>query len=329
MANDVQATIQELVARAAEEGARGLRGGRRSRGRLSGVRGVVAGAGVAALAPVAAKGIRSIRSGALEDFVEELSEKVGASARAAGWSGAGGYGTRTIPGVGRGRRLPVQQSVDIGAPIETVYNQWTQFEVWPRFMHRVTKVSHKDPCVVTFSTRIWGKENEFVARIETQRPDERIKWKVERGISHTGVVTFHELGPRLTRVLVNLDVDPGGVLEHAARALRHVNRATSADLHRFKAFVEVQEVETGAWRGVIENGKVVKEHDAKYDKGREYSTFQDVFKGPRAKKPTASGRGTRRRGSTNGSKASSRSSASSRGRTRSGNHSEGRSRKRS
>jgi uncharacterized membrane protein len=239
-----------------------------------------------------------------------------------GGGGGGGSGDKnTVPGVGKGRRMPVQQEVDIGAPIETVYNQFTQYELWPRFMHRVTDVSQKDKCAVNFSTKIWGKKKEFVARIETQRPNERIKWKVEEGIAHTGVVTFHELGPRLTRVLVGLDVEPGGMLEKAARGLRHVKRAVRGDLHRFKAFVEVQEVETGAWRGVIENGKVVQDHDRSYDKGREYSKFDDVFKSPRAKKPTPAKASSG--GSRSSSRSTSKSGSSSRGSSKSGSSSGG------
>jgi uncharacterized membrane protein len=173
-------------------------------------------------------------------------------------------------GVGEGRRVPVQQSVDIGVPLETVYNQWTQFELWPDFMHRVTRVTQEDHCTVSFAVKVWGKTKEFTARIETQRPDERIKWKVTRGMAHAGVVTFHELGPRLTRVLLDLDVEPGSLVEKAARGLRHVKRAARSDLHRFKAFIEMQEVETGAWRGRIEDGELVEDHDPKYDRGREY-----------------------------------------------------------
>jgi uncharacterized membrane protein YgcG len=180
-----------------------------------------------------------------------------------------------MPGVGKGRRMPVEQSIDIGVPIETVYNQWTQFEDWPQFMHRVTRVTQEDDCTVSFATKIWGKTKEFTAKIETERPDERMKWRVSQGITHSGVVTFHELGPNLTRVLVTLDVDPGSLIEKAARGMRHVKRAARADLHRFKAFIEVAEQETGAWRGVIEDGELVEEHDPSYDEEREYSDIED------------------------------------------------------
>jgi uncharacterized membrane protein len=190
--------------------------------------------------------------------------------------GDSGGGKGGMPGVGKGRRMPVQQAVDVAVPLETAYNQWTQFEDWPEFMHRVTRVSQEDDCSLSFATKIWGKTKEFKADIETQRPDERIKWSVSQGITHTGVVTFHELAPRLTRIELNVDVEPGSLLEKAARGMRHIKRAMRADLHRFKAFIEMQEQETGAWRGVIEEGELVEEHDPSYDEEREYSDIEEI-----------------------------------------------------
>jgi uncharacterized membrane protein len=180
------------------------------------------------------------------------------------------------PGVGKGRRMPVQQSVDIGAPIETVYNQWTQFEDWPTFMHRVTRVTQEDDCTVSFATKIWAKTKEFTANIETQRPNERIKWSVSQGMTHTGVVTFHELAPNLTRVLLSFDVEPGSLIEKAARGMRHVKRAARADLHRFKALIEMAGLETGAWRGRIEDGELVEEHDPSYNEQRAYADVENL-----------------------------------------------------
>jgi uncharacterized membrane protein len=180
---------------------------------------------------------------------------------------------------GNGWRMPVQQAVDVAVPVETAYNQWTQFEDWPQFMHRVTRVTKDDDCTVSFATKIWGKTKEFTAAIDTQRPDERIKWRVSQGITHTGVVTFHELAPRLTRIEVNVDVVPGSLLERAARGMRHIKRAMRADLHRFKAFIEMQELETGAWRGVIEDGELVEEHPEDYDAQRDYGDIEDATAG--------------------------------------------------
>ena len=104
---------------------------------------------------------------------------------------------------------------------------------------------------------------------------------VSQGITHSGVVTFHELAPSLTRIEVNLDVDPGSLIEKAARGMRHVKRAVRADLARYKAFIEMQELETGAWRGVIEDGELVEPHDDEYDEERDYSEVDDLATRPR------------------------------------------------
>jgi uncharacterized membrane protein len=183
-----------------------------------------------------------------------------------------------MPGRGDGQ-ASIEQEIEVNVPVRTAYNQWTQFEDWPEFMHRVTRVTKDDDCTVSFATKIWGKTKEFTAAIDTQRPDERIKWRVSQGITHTGVVTFHKLAPRLTRIEVNVDVVPGSLLEKAARGMRHIKRAMRADLHRFKAFIEMQELETGAWRGVIEDGELVEEHPEDYDAQRDYGDIEDATAG--------------------------------------------------
>ena len=81
----------------------------------------------------------------------------------------GGGNKNDEAGVGKGRRMPIQQSMDIGAPIKTVYNEWTQFEEWPEFMHRLESVSQEDDTHVTFKAKIWGKSKEFKAEIVEQR----------------------------------------------------------------------------------------------------------------------------------------------------------------
>ena len=126
-------------------------------------------------------------------------------------------------------------------------------------------------------TKVWAVSKEFEASVVEQRPEERIMWTVTRGIAHTGVVTFHQLADRLTRVEVSVDVQPGSLLEKAARGMRHIKRAVRADLGRFEAFIEMQEVETGAWRGVIHDGELVEPHDESYDREREYADFDDIY----------------------------------------------------
>jgi len=172
-------------------------------------------------------------------------------------------GESGVRGIGKGRRMPVQQSIDVAVAIQTAYNQWTQFEEWPQFMHRVTRVNQEDPTTISFTTKIWGTTREFKAAVLTARPDEKIKWEVTEGINHAGWITFHEIAPQLTRLELSLDVEPGGLIEKAARGMRHVKRAARGDLHRFKAYIEATEEETGAWRGTIEDGKVVRSRETR------------------------------------------------------------------
>jgi uncharacterized membrane protein len=315
MVNDVQDAIHQILINAIENAGKGATNatetvtGEGNTGRKA----LAATVAAAAVAPIALKGagklaqelgidtldvLRSPEK-ALVNLTANVGNRVGAgisdkvsqkvdefggpsailkeSVKAALPFGSGGDGKGGGLGVGKGRRMPVQQSIDIGVPLETVYNQWTQYELWPDFMHRVTRVTQEDDCTVSFGIKIWGRTKEFTASIETQRPDERIKWKVTQGMALTGVVTFHQLGPRLTRVLLGIDLEPGSLVEKTGRGLRHFKRAARGDLHRFKAFIEMQAVETGAWRGRIEDGAVVEEHDSKYDEGREYGDPKLMF----------------------------------------------------
>jgi uncharacterized membrane protein len=332
-------------------------------GALSGSRGVLAGAALATAAPVAARGAGKLVSGAVTKLAssgsngEERSQglkdtlgkgikdtvgkKIGEAGGAAGIAaeagkdvlpGSGGGDSKSkkvTPGVGKGRRMPVQQSVDIGVPLSTAYNQFTQFEEWPQFMHRLEQATQEDDCTVSFKTKIWAVSKEFEASIVEQRPDERIMWTVTRGITHTGVVTFHELADRLTRVEVSVDVQPGSLLEKAARGMRHIKRAVRADLARFKALIEMQEVETGAWRGVIHDGELVAPHDESYDREREYADFDDIYdtESSHSPQPQENGGSSRQRsGSSSRSGGSSRQRSSESRRVSSGSASGGRSR---
>jgi len=290
-----------------------------SNGALSGPRGLAAGVVLASAAPLAGKAVKKLavkRAGKLaesardtvgkgvKDAAGEAADQVGGAPGMAKTalkkmlpSGSGdedSKGQKGAPGVGKGRRMPVQQAVDIAVPLSVAYNQWTQFEEWPQFMHRLDQATQEDDCTVSFRTKVWGMSKEFVGQIIEQRPDERIQWSVKEGVAHTGVVTFHELAPRLTRVQVSLDVEPGSWIEKMARGMRHVKRAVRADLARFKAFIEMQEVETGAWRGAIHDGELVEGHDEKYDRGREYADLEDIHDREHSHSPQPQKRKTRR-----------------------------------
>ena len=168
---------------------------------------------------------------------------------------------------GSGRRMPIQQSVDVAVPIEEAYDQWTRFEEWPEFMHRVDSVQQVDDSTVHISTKVWGITKEFEAEIVEQRPDERIEWHSEDGLMNSGVVTFHSLAPRLTRIEVTMDVKPDSLVEKAGRGMRFTKRAVRGDLHRFKAYVEMEEHTDKGWRGTIEDGDVKKKTQRKSGNG--------------------------------------------------------------
>jgi uncharacterized membrane protein len=163
---------------------------------------------------------------------------------------------RAAPGHGSGRRMPIQQAIDVAVPIKAVYDHWTRFEDWPEFMHRVESVEQVDDATVAFETKIWGIRKRFEADIVEQRPDERIEWNVTQGYAHTGVVTFHPLSDNLTRIDLTLDVNPSNIVDKMSRGMRFVKRAVRADLHRFKAYAELDHEPERGWRGTIEEGKV-------------------------------------------------------------------------
>jgi uncharacterized membrane protein len=168
----------------------------------------------------------------------------------------GGGEGRAAPGHGSGRRMPIQQSVDVAVPVERAYNIWTEFEEWPQFMHRIESAEQVDEATVSFQAKIWGINKRFEADIVEQRPDKRIEWNVTQGYAHTGVVTFHPIADSLTRVDLSLDVQPANIIDKASRGMRFVKRAVRGDLHRFKAYAELDKDEADGWRGTIEEGEV-------------------------------------------------------------------------
>src|SRR5215218_5946268 len=104
---------------------------------------------------------------------------------------------------------------------------------------------------------IWGVRRSWEAEITDQQPCERLAWRSTSGPKQIGVVTFHRISDRLTRVLVTLDFQPQGLFEKAASGMRITRRALRSDLMRFKAYIEMEDEATGAWRARIEEGEVV------------------------------------------------------------------------
>jgi uncharacterized membrane protein len=139
------------------------------------------------------------------------------------------------------RRLPIQRWTDVAVPIEVAYQRWTEFEEFPKFMHRVLNVEKKGRDNVSWTEKIWFSTRQWEGQITQRRKNDLIAWKTMKGTSHSGVVTFHKLDTSLTRVMVDMDFRPSGMIEKMASGLRFVKRAVEADLARFKAYVEMGE----------------------------------------------------------------------------------------
>ncbi|MDP9006379.1 MAG: SRPBCC family protein [Actinomycetota bacterium] len=145
----------------------------------------------------------------------------------------------------------VQESIEVNVPVRAAYDQWTQFEEFPRFMEGVEEVRQVTDTRTHWVTEVGGTKREFDAEITEQVPDKRIAWRAVDGPDQGGVVMFEPVGSGTTRVTVEMDFAPEGVVEKAGDALGVVDRRVKGDLARFKEFIEQRGVETGAWRGEV------------------------------------------------------------------------------
>ncbi len=147
----------------------------------------------------------------------------------------------------------IEKSIKVDVPVRTAYNQWTQFEEFPKFMEGVTHVRQVDSTHLHWNAQIAGKEKEWDAVITEQRPDERIAWKSTSGAKHAGVVTFHRLSDQASKIMLQMDYEPEGIVENIGEVLGAVSLRVEGDLERFKTFIEERGRESGAWRGEVKH----------------------------------------------------------------------------
>jgi uncharacterized membrane protein len=145
----------------------------------------------------------------------------------------------------------VVQSIDVRVPVRTAYNQWTQFEEFPRFMEGIERVEQLDDTRLHWVAKVAGKKKEWDAKITEQTPDQRVAWKATSGAPNGGVVTFHRIDDNTTRVTVQMELEPQDAIEKVGDAAGIPDRQVKKDLERFKEFVEARGKETGAWRGEV------------------------------------------------------------------------------
>lgn len=151
----------------------------------------------------------------------------------------------------------VQKSVVVDAPLSAVYNQWTQFEDFPRFMDGVETVTQLADDRLEWVAEIAGVRRQWIAKILEQVPDRKVAWAAVEGATNAGAVTFDEAGPEQTEVHLELEYEPEGFVESVGDRLNIVERQAAGDLERFKEFVEAHPRASGAWRGLISEGATV------------------------------------------------------------------------
>ena len=161
-----------------------------------------------------------------------------------GWRGSGGSSATTI-----------EEEIEVGVPVSTAYNQWTQFEEFPKFMEGIQEVKQLDDSLLHWAATVAGKRAEWDAKIVEQEPDRRIVWESIEGKKTRGTVTFEEAGPGRTRIRLNMSYTPEGVAEKVGSAAGLDDRRVRGDLERFREMVETEQVESGAWRGEIKDGE--------------------------------------------------------------------------
>ena len=152
----------------------------------------------------------------------------------------------------------VIESVDVAVPVRTAYDQWTQFEEFPKFMGGVEQVEQLDDTHLRWVAEIAGKREEWDAEITEQRPDEVVSWRALDGHYNSGRVLFEKIDQATTKVTVEIEHETDGMMETLGSALGSDSRQVKGDLERFKEFIESRGAETGGWRGEVNAGERVR-----------------------------------------------------------------------
>jgi uncharacterized membrane protein len=150
----------------------------------------------------------------------------------------------------------LERSIDVDVPVRVAYDQWTQFEDFPRFMEGVERVVQLTDRTLSWTAEIGGQRREWTAEIVDQTPDTRVAWRSTSGERNDGAVLFEPLPDGGTRIVVRMEVEPGGPVDAIGTALGFLDRRIQGDLERFKELIEKRGLPTGAWRGEIHGEEV-------------------------------------------------------------------------
>jgi uncharacterized membrane protein len=149
----------------------------------------------------------------------------------------------------------IEKSVEVTAPVRPVYNQWTQFEEFPRFMAGVKEVRQLDDTHLHWHAEVWGKDKEWDAEITEQVPDQVISWRSTSGAHNAGSVRFEPVSHDRTRVKLIMEYQPEGAVEKAGDAVGLFSAKVQKSIDDFKKFIEQRGMETGGWRGEVHGGQ--------------------------------------------------------------------------
>ncbi len=150
----------------------------------------------------------------------------------------------------------ITKTVVVDRPVREVYNQWTQFEEFPRFMEGVTSVEQLSDTELRWDAEIAGVHRSWDATIVRQEPDRVVAWAATDGATNAGSVSFEPVGDERTKIELRMEFEPNGLVETVGDVLGVVGRRAEGDLERFRAFIEERANPTGGWRGTVHGGAV-------------------------------------------------------------------------
>jgi uncharacterized membrane protein len=228
-----------------------------------------------------------------------------------------------VGGGGGGKKMKVVnilETIDVPVPRRVAYDKWTQFQDIPDFTRKVEKVDQKEDEKLEWKAQVFLSHRTWQATIKEQVPDERIVWESSGEKGHVdGAVTFHELAPDLTRVLMTLEYHPQGFFEKTANLWRAQGRRARADMRQFRREMTMhtllEQEEQDGWRGEIRDKEVVKSDEEGQSEDKKSSSSNSSSKRSASKKSSSSrqGNGKARKSTAKKSAAKKSSSSSSSG----------------
>ncbi|WP_320773371.1 SRPBCC family protein [Streptomyces sp. CRN 30] len=174
----------------------------------------------------------------------------------------GGKGKGKNKGSAGQKPTVIIETIDVGVSLRTAYDQWTQYQTFSTFAKGVKSANRADDTTSDWQMKIFWSSRSWKAHTKEQAPDDRIVWTTEGAKGTTkGVVTFHELGENLTRVILVIEYYPKGLFEKTGNIWRAQGRRARLDLKNFARYIMMRGEAEDGWRGEIRDGEVVRTHE--------------------------------------------------------------------